>query len=163
MQKGHYKCLFCNDVIVWQNCKCDGTNSLRTFHSVCNNNHSLCLKTNSCPRCSKNNDVVLLEGVWFTLFSNIGRTFPGRLTELRFYDYDENKWFTFTKRDLYVQSDAEEIIARYDYFQLQKRDQQRIAILEWLKCAKRIGRHLINKDVACMIAHLLKLEPFVPF
>lgn len=163
MEKGRYKCLFCNDVIVWQNCKCDGTDSLQTFYSVCKNNHSLRLKTSSCPRCNTNNDVVLHEGEWFPSFSNNGRSFPGRLTELRFYDYDENKWFTFAKCELYVERNTEEVIARYDYFQLQKRDQQRMAILEWQKCAKRIGRHLINKDVALHIAHLLKLEPFIPF
>ena len=162
MQKGHYKCLFCDDVVQWDNCRCLGSTSypkLCTFFKTCKNLHSLIFKTHSCPFCNEDN-AKLCEGSW----GNGACEIPGRLTQLRFYDFDSDNWIVFNRREysnpktsfIYINR----LVKQYLIFESKKRQQLCAERLEWIKCATRISRDLINRDIVRKIAKLLDTEPY---
>lgn len=167
MEKGRYKCLFCDHLLHELKCTCNRQYNLSDQCLCPSRKHVIKFvsPSNSCKKCNTNNDVVMEEGTWW-LFSSVKTwSFSGHLSSLRFYDFDDRCWknilfvdmlykFNFWQRDQTLQ--------HYENFLYKKQQQINATRLEWLKCAKRIGRHLINKDVTRLIVNLLDKEPFIP-
>lgn len=118
--------------------------------------------TGKCPLCSVWN---MKEGKWeFHWYDGTNikrRKFPGRTEYLNLLD-PENRMLRRIQMNNPFQFGLtlKEVMKEHDFYNSTRKAQVAAAQIEWLKCALRIGRHLINKDVALIIAKLLDAEPF---
>lgn len=168
MEKGVYKCLFCPANVKFVQCHCyspSHSDPPSFIHFVCDDNRHLLRFENpftgKCPLCSV---WKVEEGEWeFYLYGGTTtvRKFPGRTEYLNLLN-PENRMLRRIQMGTRFQSgiSLKEIIKEHDFYNLTRKNQVTAAQIEWLKCALRIGRHLINKDVALIIAKLLDAEPF---
>ena len=165
MQKGVYECIFCDAQVVAPWCSC--RISKETWIVICPKGHALKFfcPSSPCAKCNVNNDVTLVEGEWRLQGKKSSQIyiFPGRLNSLDFYDFVRHHWRSVYFIDvIYHTYLKHELLESYELFETTKAMQIKAAKFTWFLIAKKIGRHLINKDVTLLIAHMLDKEPFIP-
>lgn len=169
MQKGHYKCLFCDSILCLQ-CGCadkdaevptDTTNSSNMY--VCDNGHVvkiIATGSNKCIGCC--DDFVMEEG--YRTFHGLKReyTFPGKQNRFPLWDYDVwTYWFSNEMFWEWTPFEIDCFMELYNAQQSQLQEEAKETRAAWLGCWSNMGSTFINKDVALKISDMLQWEPFV--
>ncbi len=176
MIKGLYNCLFCCAQIQFYDCFCDTIRYQKIVQQNCRfNKHMLAfICENECPYCVR---VEPVEGVWIFKIESLSildsffsfdrrneikyREFAGGLSSIKMLTKN-NKVKEIDLVDLLIfpSSILSKYFIKHDAYIKQKGIEVKLSRLEWLKCSLRIGRKLVNKDIALKIALLLDKEPF---
>lgn len=175
MIKGLYNCLFCCADIQFYDCFCDTLYQKIVQQNCRANKHKLAfLCENECPYCVR---IEPVEGVWIFKTESLSildsffsfnrrneieyREFEGRLSSIKMLTKNNKvKEIKLVDLSIFPSSRLSKYFTKHDAYIKQKEIEVKLSRLEWLKCSLRIGRKVINKDIALKIALLLDKEPF---